>query len=58
MDLVVENCPRCLARAGRVSRLLSMDDPPACQQVERMREGLDDRGGALADAARDVGEVS
>jgi hypothetical protein len=27
LDLVIERCPRCLARAGRITRLLLSEEP-------------------------------
>lgn len=67
MESIMENCPRCLARTRRVSRLhlvetleteqAPVEGPPPGEQVEGVRERHGDGGTALLDAARASREV-
>jgi Zn-finger nucleic acid-binding protein len=53
MDLVIEKCPRCLARAGRVTKLLASDLP---QVVSRLSLGSSDSDAPPAAAGEAAAE--
>lgn len=51
MDLVIEKCPRCLARAGRVTKLLISDLPHVVSRMPRGSAGAEAPPGAADEAA-------
>jgi hypothetical protein len=47
LDLVMEKCPRCLAKAGRVTRLLVSEAPKILSRGSLRGDMIDVRPGAL-----------